>query len=214
MSERYGLLVLGLNYSEVPQGEFNSWYEHEYVAKRAKLKGFINAQRWVGVDDPKGVFTTFDLKNADVLQTADYELILTEGASSQSTLAKCKTICSFEAEQTLPGTLAGPPNAGSMLIAAMNVEPEFESEFNAWYDEEHIPFLAAVPGTLCARRFRTMVGKQKYVAVYHLESPSVFHSQAFKTAVETPWTHRLRPHTSDRFFVLLTPYKDGAGKKS
>ena len=36
----------------------------------------------------------------------------------------------------------------------MNIAPEHEAEFNEWYDKEHIPALAAVPGVLCARRFR------------------------------------------------------------
>ena len=29
----------------------------------------------------------------------------------------------------------------------MNVAPEAEEDFNAWYDEEHLPALAGVPGT-------------------------------------------------------------------
>ena len=213
MSERYGLLVVVLNCSELSQGEFNEKYESEYISRRRRLKGFINAQQWVGVNDAKDSVVTYDLEGLDVLQGAEYKVALTENPTSlsESVLAKCKVICSFEAEQTLPGRLAGPSNAGSLLLAAMNVEPEFESEFNAWYDEEHIPYLAAVPGTLCARRFKTVVGTQKYLAIYHLESPAVFTSEAFKTAVETPWTHRLRPHTSDRFFMLLKPYSARSG---
>jgi hypothetical protein len=29
------------------------------------------------------------------------------------------------------------------------------TEFNVWYDTEHIPALARVPGVLCARRFKS-----------------------------------------------------------
>ena len=36
----------------------------------------------------------------------------------------------------------------------MNIAPKLEAEFNKWYDKEHIPALAAVPGVLAARRFR------------------------------------------------------------
>ena len=35
----------------------------------------------------------------------------------------------------------------------MNVTAEGEADFNKWYDEEHLPALAAVPGVLAARRY-------------------------------------------------------------
>ena len=36
-------------------------------------------------------------------------------------------------------TSAAPEGAGGLLMFAMNFAPEAEAEFNAWYDEEHIP---------------------------------------------------------------------------
>ena len=49
-----------------------------------------------------------------------------------------------------------------------------EEEFNAWYREEHLPGLAAVPGTVGAYRFLRPVGRSpRYVACYDLLSPQV-----------------------------------------
>ena len=45
-----------------------------------------------------------------------------------------------------------PDNAAGMMMYAMNVDPTAEAEYNAWYNEEHVPALAAVPGCLSARR--------------------------------------------------------------
>jgi hypothetical protein len=98
-----------------------------------------------------------------------------------------------------------------LLLFAMNAAREFEPEFNAWYDEEHIPRLVAVPGCLCARRFRTMSavssGNQRYLALYHLAAPDVCSSPAWKAAAETPWTLKVRPHTSDRMRLVLRCYQ-------
>jgi hypothetical protein len=94
-----------------------------------------------------------------------------------------------------------------MMMFAMNVAPEAEADFNAWYDEEHVPRLAAVPGCLTARRFRTHGGTHKYVAIYHLESPAVCSSQAWRDAADTPWTFRIRPLTSDRLRLVLRRYE-------
>ena len=40
--------------------------------------------------------------------------------------------------------------AGGLMMFAMNVMPAAEADFNAWYDQEHVPRLAAVPGCLTA----------------------------------------------------------------
>jgi hypothetical protein len=94
----------------------------------------------------------------------------------------------------------------------MNVAPEAEDDFNAWYDEEHLPALAAVPGTLAARRYRSTEangGTHRYVAIYHLKSPDVPRSAAWKAAVDTPWSARVRPHFRDRIRILTHRYVRG-----
>ena len=91
----------------------------------------------------------------------------------------------------------------------MNVDPEYEQEFNEWYDNEHIPGLAAVPGTLSARRFRDMKGTHRYLALYHLQSANVPLTAAWKQAAGTPWTERLRPHFRDHLRILTKRYVRG-----
>jgi hypothetical protein len=53
----------------------------------------------------------------------------------------------------------------------MNVAPEAEDDFNAWYDQEHLAALAGVPGTLAPRRYRSTEangGTHRYVAIITL----------------------------------------------
>ncbi len=72
----------------------------------------------------------------------------------------------YEGEQLVPGDATAPAGAGALLAATMNVDPAAEHEFNEWYNTEHLPQLAAVPGVLCARRFRVAdsASERKYVA--------------------------------------------------
>jgi hypothetical protein len=108
-----------------------------------------------------------------------------------------------------PGALAAPEGAEGLLFNAMNVVPEAEAVFNAWYDEEHLPALARVPGTLAARRYRSAEagsGSHRYLALYHLESPAVTQSAAWKAAVDTPWSKRVRPHFRDRIRIEARRY--------
>ncbi len=72
--------------------------------------------------------------------------------------------------------------------------PEHEAELNAWYAEEHLPRLGAVPGVLSARRFAAVGASTtpRYLAAYRLAARGVFESSAWIEAHETPWTLRAR----------------------
>ncbi|NKB59698.1 MAG: hypothetical protein GKS00_25555 [Alphaproteobacteria bacterium] len=73
-----------------------------------------------------------------------------------------------------------------------------------------MPALTAVPGTLAARRYRsdeTAAGARRYAAIYHLESPEVTRSKAWKTAIDTPWSARVRPHFRDHVRILTRRYE-------
>ena len=121
----------------------------------------------------------------------------------------CTRLLRFEGTQVAPGDAAAPAGAGGLLLNAMNVAPEAEADFNAWYDEEHLPALSAVPGTLAARRYRADAqgsSTHRYVALYHLESPDVTLGEAWRTAIDTPWSARVRPQFRDRLRVLVRRY--------
>ena len=208
MSARLGLLVAGFNFAGVVEDEFNDWYDTEHIPERQRVAGFINAERWIGAEDPAVSIATYDLASLEVLQSATYKAIAGANLSpwSKRVTGKCQRICRFEAEQILPGGKAAPVEAGGMLLFAMNVKPEAEAEFNEWYDTEHVPRLAQVPGCLLARRFRTNGGTHRYIATYHLTAPDVCASKRWEAAAVTPWTLKLRPYTSERLRVVLRRY--------
>ena len=193
--------------------EFNAWYDTEHVPERRRTPGFINCERWVGADNPKISIATYDLESLDVLKSDAYRRIGGENLSpwSKRVVARVKRICRFEAEQMPPGNVAAPEGAGGLLLFAMNVAPEAEADFNAWYDEEHVPRLSKVPGCLTARRFRitsaASEGQHRYLALYHLESPDVQTSKAWEEAAVTPWTVKIRPQTRDRLRIPLRRYE-------
>ena len=99
---------------------------------------------------------------------------------SKRVTGRVERLMRFEGDQILPGDQLPPDNAGGLLLNAMNIAPAPEAEFNEWYDNEHIPALAAVPGVLCARRFRATSANRRYVALYHLVSPEVQESAEWK----------------------------------
>ena len=209
MPSRYGLLIAGFDCSNVAADEFNAWYDTEHVPERMAVKGFINAQRWVGADDPQRALATYDLESVRVLEDPAYTIRKAEGRTpwSRRINARAKLVVRIVGEQLLPGRLAAPEAAGGLLMVAFNVKPEAVADFHAWSDQEHLPALARVPGVLCARRFEATEGGPRYVAIYHLTQPEVQASAAWKSAIDTPWSARIRLQTSDRVRWVFRSYQ-------
>ena len=79
-------------------------------------------------------------------------------------------------------------------VVETDVLPEHEAELNAWYDEEHLAGLAAVPGTVSASRFVREGGDgPRHVACYELASLDTFGSPPWLAVRATPWSARVRP---------------------
>ena len=205
MAKPYGMLVEGFNYSGVSEDAFNHWYDKEVIPARKRIKGFLNIQRWVSAEElssmpglgaaaPKLSIVTYELSGLNVLASKAYRKTLAPLATPQrrEMLEKCPVMCHFEAEQTLPGRQQGSNKAGGMMMFVMNVSPNVDTEFNAWFDDEHIPALAKVPGVLNARRFRMPLGTHRYLVLYHLTDPAVQATQAWKDGGASPWTERMK----------------------
>ena len=58
-------------------------------------------------------------------------------------------------------------------VVATDVDAENESVFNRWYDTEHLPGLAAVPGAVHCARLTASDGGPRYHACYDLASPEM-----------------------------------------
>lgn len=204
-----GLFLASFNFANIPADEFHDWYDTEHLPERQRVPGFLTCERWIGADNPQIAVATYDLETVGVLASPAYQAIAGDNLSpwSKRVTARCERLLRFAGEQTLPGAQVAPAPAGALLLNAMNVAPEAEDDFNKWYNDEHIPALAAVPGVLCARRFRATDSSLKYVALYHMVSPDVVLSYAWKKAVETPWTTCIRPHMRDRLRVVCRAYQ-------
>lgn len=203
-----GILIAAMDFSGVAEDEFHDWYDLEHLPERRGVPGFLGAERWIGASEPSLSLATYDLEDVGVLASPPYLAVAHDNSSpwTKRVTGRCRPIMRYEGEQTLPGDLAAPPNAGAVLMVAMNVAPEHEAELNEWYDTEHVPALAAVPGTLAARRYRGRGATQRYVALYHLASPEVPSSAAWKQAIDTPWSARLRPRFRDFLRILARRY--------
>jgi hypothetical protein len=206
-----GTLIAAMSIGRAAEDEFQDWYDTEHLPERQRVPGFLVCQRWIGTQDRKVSVATYDLANISVMQSPAYLAIGGENLSpwSKRVTSRVERLMRFEGDQILPGDQLPPDGAGGLLLNAMNIAPELEAEFNEWYDKEHIPALGAVPGVLCARRFRGISGNRKYVALYHLAAPDVVESAEWKKARQSDWTSRLQPQFRDHLRLVCRRYVRG-----
>ena len=206
-----GLLFASFDFSPAHADEFHDWYDLEHIPERLRVPGFINAERWIGEDNAKIAAATYDLDSVGVLHSAPYNAI---GGANGSVWTKritaiAQRLLRYEGEQVVPGDATAPAGAGGLLVASMNVDPAAEHEFNEWYNAEHLPQLAAVPGVLRACRYHSTAPdrERQYLALYHLTGPEVARSDAWTKAADTEWTRRMRPHFSDLLVLRCRRYQ-------
>jgi hypothetical protein len=82
----------------------------------------------------------------------------------------------------------------ALMMGLMEPPQEVEGEFHDWYDFEHMPSRAELPGFLTAHRMVCVEGWPRYVAMYDLESLAVLESPAYQAVTGknvSLWSRRM-----------------------
>ena len=66
--------------------------------------------------------------------------------------------------------------AVTIFVVRATITTDREAAFNRWYNEEHAPQLLSYKGAVSARRYKKILGDDKfqYMAVYEFASEEVF----------------------------------------
>ncbi|KAI0094342.1 hypothetical protein BDY19DRAFT_912317 [Irpex rosettiformis] len=157
------LLVFGEPGAGVTEDEFRDWYDNEHVPLRVAIPAFQSWARWKAVDDQKPTWAaTYDLTTYhDTLQPPYTTLAETRSDREKQVLKNVDTLErrtyeAYEGNDKYPKSalLFDPGDHNKFLqIVSADVKPELEEEFNKWYDEDHIPKIATIPGWVRSRRF-------------------------------------------------------------
>ncbi|HEY0248148.1 MAG TPA: DUF4286 family protein [Gryllotalpicola sp.] len=87
------------------------------------------------------------------------------------------------------------PRAGLMVVL-IDIDPDYEDEFNRWYLEEHLPERLGLPGFRSARRFKLHEGDMAtYLAIYELDSVDTVHTPEYEALFpQSPWSDEITTH--------------------
>lgn len=120
------------------------------------------------------------------------------------------SLIELEPVQVIPGASASQA-APFHYVVETDVLPEREDELNAWYIEEHMPGLAAVPGAVHTARYRNTGALDtgpRYHAAYDLVTPDTLGTAPWLAVRGTAWASRIRPafrNTKRTMFRRVAP---------
>jgi hypothetical protein len=151
--------------------------------------------RWAGDAAPDGLLALARCAAVPLFRAleGDDGCVYLEGAAAGD-LVEAPALRPTRLQRTrrLPGAAFGTA-APFHYVVATDVAPGGDAELNAWYDEEHLPGLAAVPGTVQATRYLDPIGSPRYHACYDLATLAAFNSPAWRAVRGTAWSTRVRP---------------------
>lgn len=186
-------------YANIPaeiEDDFNRWYNTQHIPERLAIEGFESAVRYESLKGEPKYLALYELGHPGVLETPAYlKLRETPNDWDKRIMPELKVDVRGVYEQIFSCGEARQEHAPFMLSVRIDIPSEVEDEFNRWYNEEHLPQLSAVPGVVCARRYRSASGTgAAYLALYEMEHEHVMGTDAWSQAANTAWTQKLRPH--------------------
>ncbi|KAH9950888.1 hypothetical protein B0H21DRAFT_407137 [Amylocystis lapponica] len=205
-----GFLLSFSDPGDVPDEEFHNWYNNEHIPARIKVPTFLSWTRWEAADGLHPSFAnTYDLQSYEATQRPPYTNLAAMRSELERELLtrvgildrrhyECYDGPTHPYSATYDVRRPGP----YAVFVSLQIKPEYVEEFNKWYDEEHIPMLAKVPGWVRSRRFELRdirrLGKERHLpqpprhlAMHEWESLDAFDTEEYKAALSTPWLEKI-----------------------
>ena len=177
------------------EDEFNRWYWQEHLPALLAVPGYRAGRRYVAVDGEPRYLALWEIDSIDAYFSPEHDRAVETPWTARIKQHNASKMDFYRQINPNRGLLRGPSygdgstRAGGLMVFRMDVAPEHETEFNAWYDDIHIPDLLRVPGIVSAKRStlaepqtmmqgenivmanaRMIEAKYKYLAIYRIEA--------------------------------------------
>lgn len=197
------------------EGEFDAWYAEEHVPLRMKLPGFLGASRARAVQGEPSHLVVYWLQEPGALETPEYQRVKAEPSPRTAhMLDHVAAFTRFSGEEIGD---AGERRAGRYLyLVTFSVPEERKEEFDAWYEQDHVPLLLRHPSWVRCRRYAITEGVPEEVtraAVHEIDDLAALASTERQQARESPWRLRLaeEPWFGSARYAVYERFQEFAG---
>lgn len=193
-----GLLFSQMESPPGQEQEFHNWYEEEHIPARMAIPGFASAVRYRALEGGPRFLACYFLDEMEALQAPAYtELKRAPGPRTERMLTTVSEFTRYICDQSSDtGEVEEAP--GALSVVAFPVDPAQAGQFDAWYEDEHVPLLMKAPGWLRVRRYLVRDGFDgpawTHIALHELRDRSVMNAPERAAARDTPGRDALARH--------------------
>lgn len=192
---RDGLLYVLSEPGAVPEAEFHDWYDHDHAPARMAFAEVRAGWRYVAADGHRPSWLAVYALDLALLDTPAYRSLRSNrGDRERSVIARLDTL-DRRVYERLPaggGEPAPDPAGGAPLLVSVAMSSGDDFALGDWYEREHIPALAKVPGWRRTTRYRLVDGDAPALLALHaVDGPEVFDTPEYRRATHTPWRDRV-----------------------
>ena len=194
MGSSDSLLFVYSDPGTIPVTEFNDWYDNEHGPARLTVPGISAGYRFRALDGQAPPWLAYYEMKSGVLDSPEYKALWAAASAREKTIMSSlgtldRRVYELISDSGSPDSSAAP---AVVLAVSLSVPPTMEDDLAAWYADEHIPMLLAVPGWRRVRRFRLIAGTAPaYLALHELTTMAALEDPGFRAAVTTPWRNRI-----------------------
>lgn len=190
-----GLLFSQMEPAPADELAFHSWYDTEHIPPRMAVPGFDGAVRYVTPDGEPWHLACYFLSDMAALDTPEYRQVKADpGPRSEHMLGNLLAFTRYLCDLRSDTGATGEPHSRLFVVAFSVPDPDAE-EFDAWYEQEHVPLLMKADGWLRVRRYTVRAGSEgppwTRLALHELRDPGVLAAPEREAARATPWRARL-----------------------
>lgn len=173
--------------------EFDAWYAEEHVPLRMKVPGFRSAIRGRAVQGSPSHLVVYYIESRETLASPEYQDV--KNKPSPLTKHMLDNVAAFTRYigDLVSDTGEAEPGRYFYLVT-FDVPEDFQEEFDAWYERDHLPHLMRNPAWVKCRRYAVVDSDPAGVtraAVHELADLSALDSPEREAARATPWRARL-----------------------
>jgi hypothetical protein len=176
------LLVTYSDVVENAKTDFNKWYNDVHLPDFVACPGFLAASRYESLQGEPTFLAIYHMENPGALATPEVKRVWGWGPMAPylrnahgRAYRRTKTLGRVDAEASVPAT-----PADFVLVTSSDVVSGAEQDFNAWYDDIHLPDILECPGFLSASRYECDDGEPRFLAIYDLDRPDALETPEMK----------------------------------
>jgi len=200
----HALYLVRMDVAHDHEATFNEVYDREHVPNLRAVAGVRRASRYRQPSpiEPR-YLAAYEMDGPGVVESAAWK---TAGELGQwPTRVRPNTMNRYRVlYEWVGGNAALTGKTPYVFWVMMDVEPHREALFNDLYDNEHLPLLLKLPGSVNAVRYRTTAaGQPRYLCAYEVERTDLPMSKLWNDTSDIGrWKPEVRPYTYNKHYIV------------